>query len=484
MSEHTNEESFDPADWHAFAALARRMVDETLEHLSTLHRQPAWRPMPPEVRGSFGAPVPREGVGDEAAYEDFVRLVRPYTNGNLHPRFSGWVQGNGTPMGMMADMLAAAINPHMAGFDQAPAQVEHEVLRWLAGLMGMPGASGLLVSGGTMASTVGLAVARHARAGFDVREEGLQGGRPRMTFYGSAETHGWAKKAAELLGLGHRSFRRIEVDGERRIRMDALRDAVRRDRDKGLHPFCVLGTAGTVNTGATDPLDALADFCAEEGLWFHVDGAFGALAYLSERLRPRLAGMERADSLGFDLHKWGYLPFECACVLVRDADAHRAAFSVTGAYLAVAERGVIAGGLPFAERGVELTRGFKALKVWMSLRAYGVDKLVRLIEQNVDQAAYLAERVRAHPELELLAPVPLNVVCFRFRGADGERLNAINEEVLLRLQEDGIAIPSSTVLEGRFALRAANTNHRTRRADLDALVDAAARIGREVAAGA
>ncbi|MBD0321508.1 MAG: amino acid decarboxylase, partial [Gemmatimonadetes bacterium] len=363
----------------------------------------------------------------------------------------------------------------------APARVEHEVLRWLAGLMGMPGASGLLVSGGTMASTVGLAVARHARAGFDVREEGLQGGRPRMTFYGSTETHGWAKKAAELLGLGHRSFRRIETDGERRIRMDALRDAVRRDRDEGHHPFCVLGTAGTVNTGATDPLDALADFCAEEGLWFHVDGAFGALAYLSERLRPRLAGMERADSLGFDLHKWGYLPFECACVLVRDADAHRDAFSVTGAYLAVAERGVIAGGLPFAERGVELTRGFKALKVWMSLRAYGVDKLVRLIEQNVDQSAYLAERVRAHPELELLAPVPLNVVCFRFRGAEEERLNAINEEILLRLQEDGIAVPSSTVLEGRFALRAANTNHRTRRADLDALVDAAARIGREVA---
>jgi glutamate/tyrosine decarboxylase-like PLP-dependent enzyme len=422
-------------------------------------------------------------VGEERAYDDFVRRVRPYTNGNLHPRFFGWVQGNGTPLAMMADMLASAINAHMAGFDQAPAEVEHEVLRWLAELMGMPGASGLLVSGGTMANTLGLAVARHARAGFDVREEGLQGGHPRMTFYGSAETHGWAKKAAEFLGLGNRSFRRVPVDADHRIRVDALREAIRRDRDEGCNPFCVVGTAGTVNIGATDPLEALADLCAEEGMWFHVDGAFGAMAHLSERLRPALAGMERADSLGFDLHKWGYLPFECACVLVRDAELHRAAFSVSGAYLARTERGVIAGGLPFAERGLELTRGFKALKVWMSLRAHGVDRLARLIEQNVDQSAYLAGLVRAHPELELLAPVPLNVVCFRFTGVAGAELDAVNQEILLRLQETGVAVPSNTTLGGRFALRAANVNHRARRADLDLLVAETVRIGREVAAG-
>lgn len=479
------EETLDPADWGAFATLAGRMVADTLEHLATLREQPAWRQMPDEVRAAFGAPVPWEGVGEENAYAEFVRCVRPYTNGNLHPRFFGWVQGNGTPLAMMADMLASAINAHLAGFDQAPAEVEHEVLRWLAELMGMPGASGLLVNGGTMANTLGLAVARHARAGFDVREEGLQGGHPRMTFYGSGETHGWAKKAGEFLGLGNRSFRRIPVGADYRIDLAVLREAVRSDRGQGNNPFCVVATAGTVNTGAIDPLEALADFCGEEGLWFHVDGAFGAMAYLSERLRSQLAGMERADSIGFDLHKWGYLPFECACVLIRDPELHRAAFSVSGAYLARTARGVIAGGLPFAERGLELTRGFKALKVWMSLRAHGVSKLARLIEQNVDQSAYLADLVQAHPELELLAPVPLNVVCYRFTaaGAAEADLNAINAEILLRLQEAGIAVPSSTMLAGRFAIRAANVNHRTRRADLALLVSETVRIGREVAAG-
>jgi aromatic-L-amino-acid decarboxylase len=480
-----SQETLDPQDWEKFRALARRMVDETIDHLASLAEQPAWRPMPDEVRASFGSAVPWEGENDEAAYRAFVERVRPYTNGNLHPRFFGWVQGNGTPLAMMAEMLAAAINPHLAGFDQAPALVEQEVLRWLAESMGMPGASGILVSGGTMANTLGLAVARHARAGFDVREEGLQGDRARLTFFGSAETHGWAKKAAEFLGLGSRSFRRVPVDDEFRIDVAALRTAIRADRAEGHRPFCVIGTAGTVNTGAIDHLDALADVCAEEGLWFHVDGAFGAMAHLSERLRPRLAGMERADSLGFDLHKWGYLPFECACALVRDPRLHQEAFSMRASYLEEMRRGVIAGGLPFADRGLELTRNFRALKVWMSWRAHGVGKIARLIEQNVEQAEFLVGRIRASPELELLAPVPLNVVCFRFvpAGGEGADLNALNQEILLRLQEEGIAVPSGTTLRGRYAIRAALVNHRTRREDLDALIDGVLRIGRDVTGG-
>jgi aromatic-L-amino-acid/L-tryptophan decarboxylase len=395
------------------------------------------------------------------------------------------VQGTGTPLGMMADMLAAGMNPHLGGLNQAPALVEHQVIRWLAGLMGFPAdASGVLVTGGTMANVLGLAVARHARAGWDVREEGMQGGPP-LTVYGSAETHGWIRKAVELMGMGRHAFRPVAADAGDRIDPDALAAAVAADRAAGYRPVCVIGTAGTVNTGAVDDLAALADFCAAEGLWFHVDGAFGAWAYTSEALRPRVAGMERADSLAFDLHKWGYLPFECACVLVRDAEVHRGAFATTAPYLAQTERGVIAGGLPFADRGIDLTRGFKALKVWMSFKAHGVDAIIRLVEQNVEQARYLAARIETSPLLELMMPVALNVVCFRYAPDDlpeAER-DAVNREILIRLQEDGIAVPSGTTLRGRYAIRAAVVNHRSRRDDFDAMVDAVERLGRELTAG-
>jgi glutamate/tyrosine decarboxylase-like PLP-dependent enzyme len=238
-----------------------------------------------------------------------------------------------------------------------------------------------------------------------------------------------------------------------------------------------------VNTGAIDDLDAIADFCQDEGIWLHIDGAFGALLRLSDTLRPLVSGIERADSLAFDLHKWGYLPFECASVLVRDPALHRATFATSASYLGETARGVIAGGLPFAERGLDLTRGFKALKVWLSFKAHGTEAFARLIEQNVRQARHLADLVEAHPDLELLAPVPLNVVCFRYapRGFPSGELNRLNEEILIRLQESGLAVPSGTVLQGRYALRCANVNHRSRRSDFDALVDAVVRIGKEVA---
>lgn len=492
---YQSEETFDPRspeEWAAFRALSHRMVDDMLTHLATLREQPAWREMPPSVRAALAEPIPRAGVGAEAAYMDFVQNVLPYPDGNLHPRFFGWVKGNGTPLGMMADMLASGLNPHMAGFNQAPALVEQQLIDWLAELLGMPGGSGVLVTGGTMASTLALGVARFARArelGIDVREDGVQAWHDSLrhgplVFYGSVETHGWARKAAEFIGLGNRAFRRVPVDADYRMNMTVLAEAVAADRAAGLVPFCVVGTAGTVNTGASDDLTAIADFCRRQKLWFHVDGAFGALAYLSEKLRPWVAGLELADSLGFDLHKWGCLPFECACVLVRDPEMHKATYAAPASYLAETTRGVIAGGLPFADRGIDLTRGFKALKAWLSLKADGVDKLVRLIEQNVTQTAYLAERVEEHPDLELLAPAPLNIACIRYApaGVSDDMLDAVNTEVLLRIQETGIAVPSSTILGGKFAIRVANVNHRARLTDIDVLIDAILRVGADVTA--
>lgn len=477
--------SLDPSNWDDFRRLAHQMVDHTLDHLQGLSDTPAWQAMPDEVAASFQAPLPLSGEGEEAAYHAFLERVRPYPSGNLHPRFFGWVQGNGTAFAALCDMLASALNAHLAGFNHAPKLVEMEVLRWLAEAMGFPDdASGLLVTGGSMANTLGLATALRTKAPFDTRADGLRAG-PELTVYGSDETHGWARKAVELLGLGDRAFRRVPSGADFRVDVAAMRAAIQEDRAAGRVPFCIMGTAGTVNTGASDDLEALADLAAEEDLWFHVDGAFGAWAWTSEALRPQVAGMDRADSLAFDVHKWGSMPFDCACVLVRDAEAHLRAFAAPAEYLTPYERGVIAGGLPFADRGVDLTRGFKALKVWMSLKAYGMNRFVEAVERNVEHAQHLAGRIDGHADLERLAPAPLNIVCFRYRPSRGALVEAelddLNREILLQLQEQGIAVPSSTRLGGRYAIRAAFVGHRTTMEDVNTLVEGVLRLGREVA---
>ncbi|MBZ5505196.1 MAG: amino acid decarboxylase [Acidobacteriia bacterium] len=460
------------------------MTDDILDYLSTLRSRPAWQPMPEGVRARLQTePVPFVGQGEQAAYRAFVEDVLPYPNGNIHPRFFGWVQGNGTPLGMMADMLGAAINPHMAGFNQAPALVEAQVIRWFTQLMGFPeSASGVLALGGSMANVLGLAIARNAHAGFDIRAEGLLQSKSRLMVYTSTETHRWIVKGMEFLGLGRNSLRRIPVQPDFQVDIKLLREAIRQDRRDGHLPICVVGNAGTVNTAATDNLQELAALCREEKLWFHVDGAFGALARLSDRLRPIVAGIEEADSMAFDFHKWMYQPFDVACLLVRDRKIHEASFSNPASYLASMSRGVIAGGLPFAELSMDLTRNFRALKVWMGMKAHGVDMFAKLIEQNVDQAQRLAQCVREHPELELLAPAPLNIVCFRFApaGVEEDQLNSLNEEILLQLQESGIAVPSSTVIQGRFAIRCAIVNHRSRWEDFEILIAAVVRLGNEL----
>jgi glutamate/tyrosine decarboxylase-like PLP-dependent enzyme len=474
------EEGLDPDDWDAMRRLGHRMVDDLVSTLERVRERPVWQGVPEESRAFLRQTMPLEPRRAEAVYDDVRTHVLPYPTGNLHPRFWGWVMGTGSPMAMFAEMLASGLNWNVGGFDDAASLVEDQVIGWCREIMGFPaGASGLLVSGGSMANLVGLAVARDARAGEDVRRRGVAAAADKAVLYASRETHSSVAKAAELLGLGTEALRLLPVDGQYRVDLAALRARIAADRTAGFRPFAVVGNAGTVNTGAVDDLDALADVCAGERLWFHVDGAFGALARLHPDLAPLVSGIERADSLAFDLHKWGYLPVEAGCVLVRDARAHRDAFAVkAAAYLRPAHGGPSARLDKFSDLGVQLSRSFRALKIWMSLQEHGVRKLGRIVRQNVEQARYLAGRIEATPELELAAPVPLNVVCYRHRGRPGataEERDELNRELLVRLQGSGEAVPSGTVLDGRFAIRVAITNHRSRRPDFDLLVGASLR---------
>ena len=470
-----------PEAWQELRALGHRMLDDIFDDLATLREQPAWRPMPEASATALSSPLPIQGRPAEEVYRTLMKHLVPYTIGNRHPRAWGWVRGTGTPLAMLADMLASGLNAHVAGGRQAPVVIEETCLRWLAELMGMPSqSSGLLTTGATMANLIGLAVARNAKAGYDIRQQGLQHcAHPQLLVYGSTETHSWALKAVELLGLGRDAYRRIPVTAMHQLDLDRLELQIEEDREAGHRPAMVIANCGTVNTGAIDNLPAIAALCRKHDLWFHVDGAFGALLRLAKEYAGLVRGIEEADSLAFDLHKWVYLPFEIGCVLVRDSQLHTAAFATQASYLEEAEGGIMAGGLPFADRGVELTRGFRALKLGMSLQVHGIDTYAHLIAQNMAQAAHLESLIEASPRLELLAPRPTNVVCFRYTrpGLDDLALGALNRRLVIELQESGRYIVSSTVLDGRYALRVAITNHRSQMADFTALSEDCVRFG-------
>mgnify|MGYP002629751447 CR=1 FL=1 len=474
------DQNLDPKDWEAMRALGHQMVDDLIDYWAGIREQKIWRPIPDEVKEVFDQPIPEQGQSPEEVYREFKEYIFPYNKGNVHPRFFAWIQGTGTPLGTFGDLLASGMNPNTAIGEHSAMYVDRQVVNWCKELMNFPSeASGILVSGGSMANITALTVARNSFGEEKIRQKGLKAASGQLLIYCSVETHSCIQKAAEIIGLGTDAVRKIGVNERFELDVEQLRAQLENDLQAGFHPFCLVGTAGTVNTGAIDPMVELLEISRAYGLWFHVDGAYGALGKLDANYADALRAIEEADSLAFDLHKWLYVPYEVGCTLIRDAKKHRDSFAITPNYLLQEKRGLSGGLDSINNYGFELSRGFKALKVWMSIKEHGRAKYAAIIAQNNRHAAYLAELVEENPYLELTAPLSMSITCFRMiqPGWGEEALQALNKEILLRLQEEGIASPSSTILNGKYTLRIANVNQRTQREDMDLLVREVLRIG-------
>jgi len=470
-SHHT----LDPADWQNLRSQGHRMLDDMLDYLEHIRERPVWQPIPQPVREQFHEALPHAPSELASVHDTFMRDILPYAVGNAHPGFMGWVHGGGTPVGMLAEMLAAGLNANLGGRDQIPIEVEKQVLRWMRELFDFPeSASGLFVTGSSMANLIAVLVARTAALGTEVRQHGIAAGDPRLVAYASAGAHGCIAQAMDIAGLGIDALRIIPLDEHYRMDIAALKTAIAADRDAGCTPFLIAGTAGTVDTGAIDALAALAAISKNENLWFHVDGAYGALAMLSPQIAPKLEGIQLADSIAFDFHKWGQVPYDAGFILVRDGALHHSTFAAPAAYLRRESRGMAAGSPWPCDFGPDLSRSFRALKTWFTIKVYGADKMGEVITTTCALARYLQQRIEQTPALELLAPVSLNIVCFRYRCADADRVNA---DIVVALQQSGIVAPSSTTLNGRFAIRAAIVNHRTDSSDIDALLQATIAFG-------
>ena len=474
------DQNLDPKDWEAMRALGHQMVDDLIDYWAGIREQKIWRPIPDEVKEVFDLPIPEQGQSPEEVYREFKENIFPYNKGNVHPRFFAWIQGTGTPMGTFGDLLASGMNPNTAIGEHSAMYVDRQVVNWCKELMNFPSeASGILVSGGSMANITALTVARNSFGEEKIRQKGLKAASGQLLIYCSVETHSCIQKAAEIIGLGTDAVRKIGVNERFELDVQLLKAQLEEDLQAGFLPFCLVGTAGTVNTGAIDPMVDLLEISRAYGLWFHVDGAYGALGKLDPNYADALRAIEEADSLAFDLHKWLYVPYEVGCTLIRDAKKHRDSFAITPNYLLQEKRGLSGGLDSINNYGFELSRGFKALKVWMSIKEHGRAKYAAMIAQNNRHAAYLAELVEENPYLELTAPLSMSITCFRMiqPGWEEEALQALNKEILLRLQEEGIASPSSTILNGKYTLRIANVNQRTQREDMDLLVREVLRIG-------
>ena len=463
---------------------ARELTGAMLDLWSELLERMGELPVAPmatagDVAAAMMLPIPEAPL----SAREIAELLRPmvFDHSALcgHPGFLAYISGSGTVPGAAADLLAAGLNPNVGGWSLSGGATELELhlMRWMAERFDLPaGAGGLMTSGGAASNFTALKAARDARAPGDVRANGIDG--LGLVLYASQEAHATIAEAADMMGMGERAVRSIPTDEAFRMRADELERAVADDLASGLHPFCVVATAGSTATGAIDPIPAVADICDRHGLWLHVDAAYGGAAAFSPELRPLLAGIDRADTIAFDPHKWLYTPQSSACLLARDPQTLRAAFSIDAAY--VREDAELSGrGVNIGELGPQWSRAFLALKVWMSLAAHGTEAYARRIAHDVELARYLDDRVREHPDLESMCPVTLSIACFRYApaGVDDATLDALNERLMIEIRRHGRTFPSNAVLSGRYGLRACFVNHRTEADVVDDLVDAAVSLG-------
>jgi aromatic-L-amino-acid/L-tryptophan decarboxylase len=471
--------SLDPEDWTGLREQAHQMLDDMLGYIENMREFPAWQVIPDRVRARFREDLPARPTPLAQVHAEFMASILPFAARNAHPGFLGWVQGGGTVVGMLAEILAAGLNANAGGRDQIPLEVEKQVTHWMRALFHFPPtASGLFVTGTSMANLLAVLIARDARLGPDVRQGGIASCTQKLTAYASIAVHGSIGRALDFAGLGSEALRLIAVDGRQRIDLAALEQAICADRARGFTPFLVVGTAGTVDTGAIDDLEGIAELGARHQLWFHVDGAYGALAMLAPEVAPRLKGIERADSLAFDFHKWAQVPYDAGFILVRDGERQQQAFASSCSYLMREQRGMSAGSPWPCDLGPDLSRGFRALKTWATLKVYGMNAIGAVIQRSCELARYLERCILGSTELELIAPVELNIVCFRYRFAEDKLADQLNREIVIQLQESGAIAPSTTTIGGRLSIRAAMVNHRTSQADMDTLVAATLAAGR------
>ncbi|MGQ0643033.1 MAG: pyridoxal phosphate-dependent decarboxylase family protein [Gemmatimonadaceae bacterium] len=457
---------------------------ELLERLGTL--PVGRRATAAEVRAAVTRPIPNEPLTHEELVAALRVIVLEHSTYTGHPGFMAYITGASTVPGAAADLLAAAINQNVGGWRLSPAATEIELHlgRWFASRLGLPEtAGGYVTSGGAMAAFMALKAARDAKAGWSIRELGTRAGPP-LTFYASAQVHDVNTRAADMLGLGREAVRIVPVDGDLRMEVDELRSAVRRDLEIGHRPIAVIATGGAVSTGAIDPINDIADVCAQHGLWLHVDGAYGGVAALTDPLRPLFRGIERADSVALDPHKWLYTPQSGGVIVVRDMQSLANAFSIDPSYV-YEDKQLTGRGIDLLTLGPQFSRGFHALKIWVSLLAHGWDAYQRRIAHDVALAQYLYNRAAVHPELEPVGPYPeLSIACFRYvpRALRGDSaaepyVNRLNERLMAELQLGGRVFPSNAILDGRFALRACIVNFRTEAVDIDALLEQAVEKG-------
>jgi glutamate/tyrosine decarboxylase-like PLP-dependent enzyme len=489
FAEGTVPEPVTDLDWDADRAreFGGKVLDIWSELLERLPSLPVARSdTAAEVRASVLRNVPDEPLGTDELIDSLRTLAFEHSTYTGHPGFMGYISGSGTVPGIAADLLAAALNQNVGGWRLAPGATEIELHlgRWFAHKLGLPeGAGGYVTSGGAMGAFVALKAARDARAGWSIRELGTRAGPP-LTVYASAQVHDVNARAVDMLGLGREALRLVPCDALQCMRPDALRLAIARDIRTGHKPIAVVATAGSVSTGAIDPLDQIADVCAEFGLWLHVDGAYGGVAALTDSLSPLFRGIERADSVVLDPHKWLYTPHSGGVLVVRDMQSLADAFSIDPSY--TYEDKVLTGrGADMYTLGPQFSRGFHALKIWVSLLAHGWSAYERRIAHDVELAQYLYERASTHPELETVGAAPeLSIACFRYvprelRGVASAEpyLNKLNERLMTELQMAGRVFPSNAIIDERFALRACIVNFRTEATDIDALLEQAADIG-------